>query len=647
MCGILGGFSFRGAPFSPAELSADLACLAHRGPDDATYWQADAFAFGHRRLSIIDLTQGRQPMEDAGHDLVVTFNGEIYNYVELRQELAADGAVFRTQSDTEVLLHGYRRWGTGLPARLVGMYAFAIADMHRQELFLARDPFGEKPLLYADAPDRVLFASELAPLSRLLGAKRSFNTSALPGYLCLNYVPGDETLMAGVRRVPAGTWRQYRRDGGVSTGISWRPPGPMAEELDERSAIDRVEALLEQSVRLSLRSDVPVGIFLSGGIDSALIARLASEQGTLAHAFCLTFDEASYSEWERASQTARQLQIPLTRVRMDVDAMTSFPEIVAHADDPLADSSALAVYTLSKAAARDVKVVLSGDGGDELFGGYLTYKATAWHNRTTSRLPGIARRGLSALGRRFPTGEGKVSTSYKLMRYLRAADLPSNEAHFSWNGVWLPEEAAGLLRGPELKGIARGALRALAVRHGLPVRPGLRDLQRADIADYLPNDILAKADRMSMAHGLEVRAPFLNPALAALALSLPDRLKVSATGPTKRILRALAARRYGAGIANAGKQGFSIPVHTWLRGAARPLLEDLLSPDSVSRIDVLDARAVAGAVEAHMSGRRSLGFELWGLMVLVAWHRRHILGTPSVPDGAPPARLDFLAQTAL
>lgn len=640
MCGILGGFAFHGARFQGDELVRQVSALAHRGPDDATCWSGGAFAFGHRRLSIIDLAGGRQPMSDAGHGLVVTFNGEIYNYLELRDELAARGARFRTDSDTEVLLHGYRQWGAELPSRLIGMYAFAIADMRRQELFLARDPFGEKPLLYTESAERVLFASELGPLSALLGSERRFNAAALPAYLCLNYVPGDETLMAGVRRVPPGTWRLYDRDGAVTTGRSWTPPDSCDASLDLTTAMDRVEGLLEDSVRMSLRSDVPVGIFLSGGIDAALIARFAAEQGQLAHAFCLTFDEASYSEWERAERTARHLGIPLTRVRMGEEAMARFPEIVAHGDDPLADSSSLAVYTLAETAARHVKVVLSGDGGDELFGGYLTYKATAWHNRFSSRFPRIVRRGLAAVGRRLPTHEKKVSATYKLMRYLRAVDLPPNEAHFTWNGVWLPDDAASLLDGTDLKERGRRALAELAMRHGLPARPPLDALQRADVSDYLPNDILTKADRMSMAHGLEVRAPFLNPHLAAFALSLPAHLKVTGRGPTKRVLRALAARRYDANIANAGKQGFSIPVHAWLRGAGRPLVEDLLSPASIGRIDALDAHAVARAVDAHMRGR-SLGFEIWGLMVLSAWYRRHIVGAPSAPTGPLPARLDF------
>ena len=641
MCGILGSFAFNGREADAAALERQVAALAHRGPDDSTCWSGGAFAFGHRRLSIIDLSQGRQPMATPDGRLVVTFNGEIYNYIELRADLAARGYQFQTGSDTEVLLHGYREWGTGLPERLIGMFAFAIADRPARQLFLARDRFGEKPLLYCERGSSLLFSSELAPISALLGADRAFNAEALPSYLCLNYVAGDQTLMRGVRRLPPASWRLYGADGSARSGIYWEPPRDTAPTRPMADVIRDVDKLLDDAVRLALRSDVPVGMFLSGGIDSALISRVASEVGHLSHAFCLTFEEASYSEWERATLTAQQLGIPLTRVVLGPGAMTRFLQLVEHADDPLADSSALAVHTLAGEAARHVKVVLTGDGGDELFGGYLTYKATAWHNAVTSRLPRWLRRVMASAGRGLPTSEGKVSATYKLMRYLRAIDMPPAEAHFTWNGVWLPDEAADLVSDARVKRATRDVLHQLVQRHGLPSRPDLAALQRADVREYLPNDILAKADRMTMAHGLEARAPFLNPALADYALRLPAEFKLTRTGPTKRVLRELALARYGPHIAMAGKQGFSIPVHAWLRGGARGLVEDLLSPSSIARVPVLDPAAVGHAVDAHMSGRRSLGFEIWGLMVLVAWYRRHIESAPDPRRSDLPSRLSL------
>ncbi len=642
MCGILGHFAFgMRTPFSAAGADADLwrrlvDVLAHRGPDDSTCWYDGAFFLGHRRLAIIALGDGHQPMSTNDGRLVVTFNGEIYNYLELREELAACGHHFRTGSDTEVLLHGYLEWGTGLPSKLRGMFAFAIADRTRRELFAARDRFGEKPFFFTEDRRGVSFASELKVLSALPDRRREVDEASLAAFLCLNYVPGERTMLSGVSRLAPGTWRRWTADGEVKAGVYWRPPNPrtgtVACGLPE--AVDRLDALLETSSRLALRSDVPVGLFLSGGIDSSLVGRSAARSGRLHTAFCLTFAEASYSEWPNAERTARQIGVPLQEVRLTADSLADFLPIVAHADDPLADSSALAVWTVSREAARHVKVVLGGDGGDELFAGYLTYQATLWHDAVTARLPPSLRRMLAAAGRRLPTTERKVSGSYKLRRFLRAADLPPSAAHFTWNGTWLPDEAARLLQPAGLRRQAQDALKTMAARHALPPRPSLAALQTADVMDYLPNDILAKGDRMSMAHGLELRSPFLDPDLAEFALQLPAALKAGRTGPSKRILRELAKRECGAEVSRAPKQGFSIPVHAWLRGPARPLVEDLLSAEALAPLEMLDRTAIAAAVSDHMSGRRSYGFELWGLAVLSLWHRQNIQHSAVLPARA-------------
>ncbi len=641
MCGILGYFSV-GDSRVDAELWRRLVpMVGHRGPDDSTFWHDGRFAFGHRRLSIIDLSQGQQPMATDDGALVVTFNGEIYNHIELRAELEALGHRFRTRSDTEVLLHGYRQWGVDLPTKLLGMFAFAIADRRRHELFCARDRFGEKPFLYVEQPQGVAFASELKVLAALPDLRRDVNEMALAAYLCLNYVPGTETLMRGAERLRPGTWRLWTAGGTARTAAYWQPPDPSEPDLNLSlsDAVDQLEPLIDKAARLALRSDVPVGIFLSGGIDSSLMAESAARSGRLAAAYCLTFSEASYSEWPRAETTARHLGVPLTEVRLGAEALGDFLELVAHADDPLADSSALAVWTLSREVARHVKVVLSGDGGDELFGGYLTYQATLWHEAVTSRLPMPVRHLMARGGRGLPTSERKVSGTYKLRRFLRAADLSPAIAHFTWNGTWLPDEARGLVTadlGPKVE----GALERLAAAHGLSERPSLRALQTADATDYLPNDILAKSDRMSMAHGLEVRSPFLDPELAAFALRLPAALKATRWGASKRVLRELAMRKYNVEAGRGAKQGFSIPVHEWLRGPARPIVEDLLSAQSLSSVPLLDAKGVSRAVAGHMSGRRSYGFELWGLAVLVAWHRAYVQTPAHIPNGPQPRSVE-------
>jgi asparagine synthase (glutamine-hydrolysing) len=636
MCGIVGHFARAGGAMAPATLFELVQCVAHRGPDDNTYWQDGPFSFGHRRLSIIDLSSGRQPMASADGAIVITFNGEIYNYLELRAELAALGHQFRTQSDTEVLINGYRQWGIDLLPKLLGMFAFAIADRPKRELLLARDRFGEKPLLYLDDERGTTFASELTPLSAI-ATTREVDADALGRYLTLNYVPGEQTLFKGVKRVPPGGWRRYRADGRVDEGVYWSPPIDVATSaISFDDAVEQLDERLQRASALTLRSDVPVGIFLSSGIDSSLVARAAVKAGTVARAFSLGFEEQTHSEVAGARQTAAALGLPITEVTLNASALDGFTRLVAHADDPLADSSALAVWTLAAETAKHVKVVLAGDGGDELFGGYLTYPATLWHASVTSRLPLAMRRAMAAAGSRLGGGNGKVTTSYKLMRFLRAAPLPPGEAHFSWNGTWLPEEAAGLAASQAVKASARHSLQWMAERHGLTGAISLERLQRADVRDYLANDILVKSDRMSMAHGLEVRAPFLDRDLAEFALRLPAVFKTGRTGRGKRLLRALARQAYGERVAGAVKQGFSIPVHEWLRGPARPLVDDLLSTSSVAALSLLEGSAVARAVDDHLSGRRALGWELWGLMVLVAWQRRQIQRVPSIAEVSRP-----------
>jgi asparagine synthase (glutamine-hydrolysing) len=646
MCGILGYFAYGDSRPTAADVEwwrALVNLVAHRGPDDSTFWHNGRFILGHRRLSIIDLSEGHQPMATDEGDLVVSFNGEIYNYIELRHDLTSRGHRFRTQSDTEVLLHGYRQWGTGLPEKLLGMFAFAIADRRKHELFVARDRFGEKPLVYYEDLQGIAFASELKVLAALPQVTRELNEDALPAYLCLNYVPGEETMMRGVRRLRPGTWRLWTSQGTSRASAYWTPPDSRDADLQvsESEAIEQLASQLDRSSKLALRSDVPVGILLSGGIDSSLIAQSAARSGRLSTAYCLTFSEASYSEWEKAEHAARALGIPLVEVRLTSEAIGDFFDVVRHADDPLADSSALAVWTLTREVSRRTKVVLSGDGGDELFGGYLTYQGTLWHEAVTSRSPMPLRRLLAWAANRLPTSERKVSSSYKLRRFLRAADLPPSVAHFTWNGTWLPSEAQDLLSTAEPRSSAPGVLARLASAHGLPAHPSLRQLQLADLAEYLPNDILAKSDRMSMAHGVEVRSPFLDPSLADFALRLPSALKVSRSGKTKRILRELARRAYGLDIAVAPKQGFSIPVHAWLRGPGRPVVEDLLSPRSIASIPTLDPAMVSSVVAAHMSGHRSLGFELWGLAVLAAWHRIFVQQRVTLPSGPAPRLLEI------
>jgi asparagine synthase (glutamine-hydrolysing) len=646
MCGIFGRFTWSGAPNDEAALVPLVDLLRHRGPDGGGWWCADRYFFGHRRLAIIDLSPGgAQPMASADGRYVVTFNGEIYNYVELEEELRGRGYVFRTRSDTEVLLHGYDAWGDGLLEKLTGMFAFALADRAKGELLLARDRFGEKPLLYREGPGDVVFASELSPIAQHLAttSDRTVDLEGLGGYLCMNFVPGDRTLMEGVRRLAPGTMRKYGAKGLIASRTYYRPEPVQDARVDAgdlRAVLGELRTRLDDAVRIALRSDVPLALFLSGGIDSSLIAESAVRQGALTAAFCIDVQAHSFSEWDNAKYVADRLKVRLERVPLGPDVLEDFLAMVSHADDPLGDASAIAVWQLARATAKEFKVAVSGDGGDELFGGYLTYKATAVHREVTSRFGGFARSVLRAGARRIRASETKVSNSYKLLRFLRAADLPAGEAHFTWNGAWLPSDAATLLSGDVARALARGAVKAVATRHGISARPDLGELQRVDAREFLPNDILVKVDRMTMAHSLESRAPFLNHHLAGLAFAASPRFAQSLAHPPKRLLRTLADETFGPRVSRAKKQGFSIPVHAWLRGPMKELVMDLLSAASLRALPFLDEAAVSRVRDRFMLAQEPLGFEVWGLCVLVAWYRARVLSAAPLATG--PAASDLV-----
>jgi asparagine synthase (glutamine-hydrolysing) len=643
MCGI---FGYVGRDLPPVrDLARITNLLSHRGPDAGACWHEPGVFLGHRRLSIIDLAAGAQPMFSADGRYVITFNGEIYNYPELRDQLRGLGAVFDTASDTEVILAGYAHWGTGVAARLEGMFAFLVYDRLERTAFLARDRFGEKPLLVAHPDGGLAFASELAPLVALGVGGRELDHDALGAYLCLNYVPGTRTMLRAISRVAPAEWRLYGSEGLRRRERYWSPPAAPRDSASRTPArpagdlLDELQQHVDGAVRLTLRSDVPVGLFLSGGVDSSLVAQSAVRLGRLERAYCVDFP-GTHSEWQAASRVATQVGVDLTRVPLDASTLNEFVDVTRHLDDPLADSSALAVWNVARAAGRDLKVVLSGDGGDELFGGYLTYAASAWHQRLRPLLPGRAWGALASVSSRLPVDDrGKVSRGYKLHRFLRGMPLPTREAHFTWNGTWLPSQAAALATDERLRQSARHALRDL-----VPASAGaatIHDLQIVDVREYLANDILAKVDRATMAHGLESRAPLLNTAVAEFALGLPLEWRVKGT-VTKVLLRELCARHFGHAHAYAPKQGFSIPVHTWLRHQGRPLMTGLLARDRVDAIGWLDSAAVSRVVERHLAGA-ALGWELWGLMVLVAWFEERVARRPAfdhlpeVPAVAAPA----------
>jgi asparagine synthase (glutamine-hydrolysing) len=637
MCGIIGCFSTRGSLDQGFPYSRLVNLLQHRGPDDGAFWLDERAFLGHRRLSIIDIAGGSQPMASEDGRFVLVFNGEIYNYVELREELIAAGYAFQTNSDTEVLLKGCLQWKEEVLTKLVGMFAFAIYDRVLQELFLARDRFGEKPLFVLKDKQFLAFSSEIKPLCALPNFDRQLDIDILYAYLCLNYVPGEKTLLKNMYRIPPGGWLRVGRNF-EQTGSYWRPPRSLrARRLDRNDVFLEFRKKFDRAVNLCLYSDLPVGIFLSGGIDSSLIAESAARQGKLNNAFCLDFEEASFSEYDKARLVSERLNIPLHRVVLKKEDLRFFMDIVDHADDPFADSSCLPYWVLSHYASQHNKVVLGGDGGDEIFGGYLTYPASLFHESVMTRLPGIARKLLAASSRRITTAESKVSRSYQLMRFLRSADESTWRSHVSWNGGWSFNEAEDLLSEPFSP--VRGFKPYDNISKDIFKVSRLNYFQQVDLCGYLPNDILAKSDRMSMAHGLEVRAPFLNHELAEWALALPDHFKIK--GRTlKYILRGAARDIYGAKLADAPKKGFSIPIHAWTRGPMREMVNDYLSIQRLSGTGIFNAAKVRALVDQHQAGTRSLGYEIWGLLVFMMWFERRVQTITGLPEQGVP-RVEF------
>lgn len=618
MCGVFGYIHWnRVKKVEESQLITAANLLTHRGPDGGGYYYDPPFFMAHRRLSIIDIQGGEQPIFSQNGRYGIVYNGEIYNFIELKKDLIKKGYTFSTNSDTEVILNGYAHWGADVCKKLIGMFAFAIHDRDQNTLFLARDRLGEKPLLYFHEDGVFSFASELKALTYVADFPLEVEKTSLSHYLSLNYVPGTQTLIKNIHKLKPGHW-MFASIKGLRIESYWDPKSSKQTITTLDQGITHLEDLLEKSIQIGSRSDVPITLALSGGIDSSLVGYYAAIQGNITEAYCVDFQERGFSEYPQAKFVADKLGIRLNPVPFSSTVLEDFLNIVYHGDDPLADSSSLPVWELSKHVSKKYKVMLGGDGGDEIFGGYLTYKATLMYQKFYDVLPLAIRLICQKFSKMIPVSDGKVPFSYKLMRFLRAFDLPPEEAHYTWNGTWHPKEVAHLF--PQLHQSFK-----LFDKRKHSSRDFLSHLQMTDLENYLPSDILTKVDRMTMAHGLETRAPLLHPDIVDFGLNLPRDLKISKQGQLKYILRCLAERKFGPSISNAKKQGFSIPIHQWLRCEAKDLLQDCLSKEALNAISFLNADFITESMQDHLSGRKQLGFELWGLMVLVTWYKQKIL----------------------
>ena len=613
MCGIAGMASRTGA-VDPERLRAMSATLVHRGPDSDGELLDGPVALAARRLSIIDLEGGDQPIANEDGTVHVIQNGEIYNFRELRAELEQAGHRFSTRSDTEVLVHLYEEHGEGFADRLRGMFAVAIWDSRRRRLVIARDRFGIKPLYYRDEAGQLTFASELRALPR-----GEVDPDALEAFLAFNSVPAPFSIFAGTRKLPAGHLLIWQ-DGETRVERYARPVPAEVRDEDSAELAEELRARLRDSVRAHLIADVPVGVLLSGGVDSSLLAALAAqESGETVHTFSIGFEERSFDELDDARSVASMYGTRHEELTLRPDAALLLPRLAETFDEPFADSSALPTYLVSELAARHVKVALSGEGGDELFGGYYTYAADLLALRVGRLAPRIR-----PLVERLPSSSRRASFDYKAKRFVRGAALPPLERHHAWKEIFSPDVRA------ELTGRRSGYDPVDLLRARFEETEGaelLTRLQDVDLGTYLVDDLLVKTDRASMAHSLEARVPYLDPVVAGLAQSLPTRLKVR--GLRKKVLlRKAAAPLLPRRIVYGRKRGFSIPAAAWLRGELEPFAREVLAPDTLRRQGFFRPEPVERLIDRHVAGEEDLSRQLWGLLAFTLWHEHHVERTP-------------------
>jgi asparagine synthase (glutamine-hydrolysing) len=620
VCGICGLVAADGR-VDPDRVTAMSGTLVHRGPDSFGEFSDGSAALAARRLSIIDLETGDQPIANEDGTLQVVQNGEIYNYRELRHELERAGHRFRTHGDTEVLLHLYEEYGDRFAERLRGMFAIAIWDARRRRLVLARDRFGIKPLYYREARAELAFASELRALPR-----GEIDLDALEAFLAFNSIPAPLTIFRDVRKLPAGHLL-FWEEGRIEIEQFARPAPVPVDELrgdEEAELVEELRARLRDSVRAHLISDVPVGVLLSGGVDSALLAALAAEESSEPlRTFSIGFEERSFDELVDARRVAERYGTRHRELVLRPDAALLLPALVDAFDEPFADSSALPTYLVSELAASDVKVALSGEGGDELFGGYYTYVA----DLLAARAGGVARLA-RPLVERLPSSSAKASFDYRAKRFVRAAHLPPLERHHGWKEIF-SADARAELTGRRSPFDPVDLLRArYAETQGADE---LARLQDVDLGIYLVDDLLVKTDRASMAHSLEARVPYLDTVVTNLALALPTRHKVR--GLSKKVLlRKAAAPLLPREIVHGKKRGFSIPAAAWLRGELEPFARETLSSDVLRRQGFFRPESVARLLDEHVAGRQDRSRQLWGLLAFTLWYERHVEREPQEPS---------------
>lgn len=614
MCGIL-GYSHRAGSLPAGLLTAGLEALAHRGPDHHGTFCSERMSLGATRLRILDLDGGDQPLFSSDRDVVVVFNGEIFNYPELRAELEVEGYGFETRCDTEVVLNAFLCWGESCFSRFRGMFAIAIWVRSEGRLVLARDRMGIKPLYYSHQNGDIYFGSELKCILLHPAVRRNICLSGLNCFLSLNYVPGPLTLVEGVVKLMPGHSLEWQR--GRCRVRSYVTPSDVNKAPNSiGAACEELDGLLTQSLKEQLVSDLPVGIWLSGGLDSSTILHYAAQahQGPV-QTYSITFRGRSFDESKYIREVSRQFSTMHSEFDLGdtADLVDAIDRIAYYSDEPSADAGALPLWFLAQMTSRDVTVVLTGEGADELFGGYLTYRADRY-NALARRVPHQLRKAALSLATLLPVSDEKISLEYKVKRFLQGSLLSPELAHVFWNGTFSEAEKQTLFLFTDPAPLD-------AVLDKMIDGCGLQRYLDFDQRYYLPDDILYKVDRISMAHSLEVRPPFLDQRIVDFAASLPERFKLRGS-QSKYVLRQLMKDKLPHTVLRRPKIGFDVPIHDWLRGVLRPLMLDTLSQEAVLATGLFHWPAVKQQIRAHLERRANLGYHLWGLIVLLIWMKR-------------------------
>jgi asparagine synthase (glutamine-hydrolysing) len=625
MCGIAGYATFdpRGTA-DPSAIRGMLTCISHRGPDDEGDFIDQGVVLGHRRLSVIDVAGGHQPLFGARASTVVICNGEIYNYRELAHDLRGRGHQFRTVSDTEVAAHAYDEWGLDFLDRLDGMFALVLWDGAARRLVLARDRMGEKPLYYTGTHDLFLFASELTSLLQHPDVSAELDYEALSEYLALEYVAAPRTILRGMRKLEPGC-ALILENGALRHHRYWSLEPHTNLHIDYDEAVQLLRTKLDAAVASRLVSDVPLGIFLSGGLDSSTIAALAARHGAL-DTFSIGFREKSFDESNYARLVARHIGSRHHERLLRGEEMAELvPKLPGMLDEPLGDASILPTALLSAFAREHVTVALGGDGGDELFAGYPMHQAQRVA-RAARVTPAPVRALAGAAARALPVKHTNFALPFKVLTFLKGAGAQPPLNHALWMSSFAPAEQQQLLTQDAWQRAGAGREAFRAVHEAWQQSAGAEPIARAthlDALTYLPNDILLKVDRASMRVALEVRAPFLARAVVEFAFAVPDRYRMRG-GAGKRLLKAAARPLLPAEIIDRPKKGFGIPVAAWLNGPLQPLVRDVLSASSLRRTGIFDPAAVTAMLDAHAHKRADLRKPLWTLLVFELWRRHHL-----------------------